>query len=640
MEHVLNERYRVGPKIGDGGMAVVYRGFDTLLGRNVAIKVLREQYAADPQFLARFQREAQAVAALTHPNIVGIFDVGVEAGLHYFVMEYVDGPNLKEVIRARGALPVDEAVSIMLQVLNGLGYAHARALVHRDVKPQNILLTPDGTAKVADFGIAKGLADATLTEAGVGMGTVHYISPEQARGEPASPASDLYAAGVVLYEMLTGDLPFTADSAVGVAVQHVHDPPPAPDLVNPAVPPPLAALTVHALDKDPAARFTSAREMANALRNWPAWPVPAVRRAGAGGRAVARRGPTAVARRAAPAEPARRGGFGCVTWLVGAVIALGLVGLLLAGFRLSPFGAGLRTPTSLPALAGLPSLAPPTATATTADAPTVTATTPATATTAPVVAEPPTATTAPASPTRPTAASPTAPPTATVPPTATLTPTIALVAVPDLGGKTLAQAQQAAKAIGLAAEQAGEENSNSVPVGQVVRQDPAPGAKVPPGRTVSVIISRGPARAVVPPVLGLSYQQAVSILKNAGFGVERTDASSRTVPQGAVIDQNPAPNTTAALGSAVTVTVSLGDVVVVPGVIGMNYEEAVGTLQNAGFVVNSINGMTKAQILAQNPQFFAAYPNAQPGQVISQTLDSGTRVARGTAIGIAYYKGP
>src|SRR5919199_3172263 len=252
MERVLNGRYRVGPKIGAGGMAVVYRGYDALLGRGVAIKVLRDQYAADPAFLARFEREAQAVAALTHPNIINIFDVGVDGGTHYFVMELVDGPNLKEVIQAHGPLPPDDAVGIMLQVLAGLGYAHARGLVHRDVKPQNILLPPDGTAKVTDFGIAKALSDATLTEAGIGLGTVHYISPEQARGEPATPASDLYAA-------LTGALPFPADSAVGVAVRHVHDPPPPPTRINPRVPAQLSSLTLHALEKEPVARFASAK---------------------------------------------------------------------------------------------------------------------------------------------------------------------------------------------------------------------------------------------------------------------------------------------------------------------------------------------------------------------------------------------
>ena len=156
MERILNGRYRVGPKIGAGGMAVVYRGYDALLGRGVAIKVLRDQYAADPAFLARFEREAQAVAALTHPNIINIFDVGVDNGSHYFVMEFIDGPNLKEVIRARGRLPIEETVAIVGQVLAGLGYAHARGLVHRNIKPQNIMLRPDGVAKVTDFSIAKG----------------------------------------------------------------------------------------------------------------------------------------------------------------------------------------------------------------------------------------------------------------------------------------------------------------------------------------------------------------------------------------------------------------------------------------------------------------------------------------------------
>ncbi|MFN8516766.1 MAG: protein kinase, partial [Thermomicrobiales bacterium] len=274
MDRVLNGRYRLGPKIGDGGMALVYRGLDVRLGRTVAIKVLREQWAADPSFVARFDREAQAVAALNHPNIIGIFDVGSDfdedgTDRPFFVMEFIDGPNLKEWIRAHAPLPVDEAVAIATQMLAGLGYAHARALVHRDIKPQNIMLSQDGTVKVTDFGIAKGLGDAALTDAGTGLGTVHYISPEQARGEPATPASDLYAVGIVLYEMLTGYLPFSGDSQIGVAMQHVHDLPKPPRQINPEIPAPLSALVLRALAKEPNARFLSARMMAQALADWP-----------------------------------------------------------------------------------------------------------------------------------------------------------------------------------------------------------------------------------------------------------------------------------------------------------------------------------------------------------------------------------
>lgn len=627
MERILNGRYRVGPKIGDGGMAVVYRGFDTLLGRNVAIKVLREQYTTDPSFVTRFDREAQAVAALTHPNIINIFDVGVDGGSHYFVMELIDGPNLKEVLRARGSLDVDEAVAIMLQVLAGLGYAHARDLVHRDVKPQNILLLPDGTAKVTDFGIAKGLSDATLTEAGTGLGTVHYISPEQARGEPATPASDLYSAGVMLYEMLTGVLPFTADSAVGVAVKHLHDQPAPPSRINPAVPATLSALTLHALEKDPAARFTSAREMAAALRDWRNWPVASPQRAGrrrGGAVAVAGVAGQAAARGAVPPArqaSARREELGCLTWLVGIAVLLGLVGLLLAGFRLSPFGAALATPTQRVALAAAPTAAP-TDTATTEPSPSATA--------PPLVLATPER----ATPTSPPTPSPSPSPV----PSPTASPTAVLVVVPNLVGKTPAQARTAVSGVGLGVEQIEARNSSSVPAGLILAQDPPAGAKVAPGKTIGVVVSRGPAQVAVPSLIGQDYDTAAGQLAALGLKVDRTDTSSRTVPKGAVIDQDPAPGAAATVGSTVTLTVSAGDVVVVPNVVGMPYQQAVTALREAGFNVTSVNGQTRDQILRENPQYFTANPNVRDGQVISQTLPAGATYSRGAAIGIAYYK--
>ena len=662
MEQILNGRYRVGPKIGAGGMAVVYRGYDALLGRGVAIKVLRDQYAADPAFLARFEREAQAVAALTHPNIINIFDVGVDGGTHYFVMELVDGPNLKEVIQAHGPLPPDDAVGIMLQVLAGLGYAHARGLVHRDVKPQNILLPPDGTAKVTDFGIAKALSDATLTEAGIGLGTVHYISPEQARGEPATPASDLYSAGVTLYEALTGRLPFTADSAVGVAVRHVHDPPPPPARINPRLPAQLSSLTLHALEKDPAARFASAKEMAAALRNWRAWPVGSATRArGRAARVVpapTRVGPVPAAAtvavpgghtgrvaRGVPAPPppaprARRAASGCVTWLVGLLVLAGLVGVLLAGYRLSPLGAMATTPTEPPVLAGLPPTVEPSPTLvpTPTEEPTVAPSpTPAArvATPATPVRPTATATSIPVPPTLPATATLPAP---TAPPAPTATPTVALVTVPNFVGQTLGQSQEAAEAVGLTVEQVEARNSNTVRAGQVMLQNPEAGTPVSPGRTITVVVSRGPVLARVPNVAGQPYERAAAQLDGLGFDVARTNAPSRTAPQGTVIEQTPAAGTEAAGGTTVRLTVSAGDLVTVPDVFGMSYETAQSTLRAAGFTVNSVNPMTRAQIEAQNARFFQVYPNARDGQVISQTLPAGQQYERGTAIGIAYYR--
>lgn len=654
MERLLNGRYRLGPKIGDGGMAIVYRGFDTALGRGVAIKVLREQYAADRTFVARFEREAQAVAALVHPNIINIFDVGFDwddqsrTGVgHYFVMELIDGPNLKELIRARKSLPIDEIVAILTQVLSGLGYAHARALVHRDIKPQNIMLTPEGTAKVTDFGIAKGLADVTLTEAGFGMGTVHYISPEQARGEPATPASDLYAVGVMLYELLTGVLPFTGDSTVGIALKHVQEPPLSPKRLNTAIPAPLAAITMRALAKEPGERFADAREMAAALADWQHWrdrrvaPPPDTR---------SRRGTVAAGRGAAAAAPvmpivqqrtARRGGgnarngVGCLTWLTGTAVLLALVALIAVGYRLSPFGASAADPTPA-VIAGLPTEVPesPTATPEPPQAtPTPLAGVPATA--RPAIGTPlPSARPSPTPTVAPTAT--TGPATPTTKPTPSATATAALVNVPDLVGKTLPEAQAAAQEVGFVVEQVGAQYSDR-PAGQVVTQQPGGGKQLARGGTITVILSRGPQAVTVPDVKGQGYDQAVGQLEAVGLVAARSDVASRNVPKGVVIDQDPLAGNTARPGATITLTVSLGDVAVVPELFGVPFETARQRLIDAGFGVN-VNGQTKAQIERENPNFFSVYPNVQDGQVISQSLPAGSTQPRGANISIAYYK--
>lgn len=638
MERVLNGRYRLRQKIGDGGMAVVYQGHDLLLNREVAIKILRNQYAADPAFVARFEREAQAVAALTHPNIINIFDVGVDDHDHYFVMELIDGPNLKQMVRSRGPLPIDEAVSIVARALDGLEYAHGRGLVHRDVKPQNILLPASGQTKVSDFGIAKGLSDASLTEAGVAMGTVHYISPEQARGEPATPTSDLYAAGVVLYELLTGAVPFTADSTVGVAVKHLHDQPAPPDRVNPAVPGPLSALTLYALHKAPEARFQSAREMAAALRGWQAWTPPGAQRSAA----VVPRRSAIVAPPARPRArleavavplagsrtPRRHEGVGYLTWVVGLAVLLGLVGLLIVGFRLSPFGAVLTTPTpGMVAVVGQATAEP----SPTLAAPTVVP--------LPVVSPTALPTARPTSTPLVPSVTPTTPPPATVTAIAVIapSPTVALVTVPDFTGMTLAGARAAGSRVGLTVEQVEARSSSSVPSGQVIEQSVEPGSRVAPGQTIGLVISRGPARVDVPNLIGATYDAAASRLRNLGLVVERSAATSRTVAAGVVIDQLPAPGATAAVGSTVTLVVSSGDLIVVPNVVGFSRDQAVATLQGAGFVVDSVNGQTRAEILAENPSYFQVNPNVRDGQVISQTLAAGELRPRGSSIGIAYY---
>jgi eukaryotic-like serine/threonine-protein kinase len=267
-EQLLNGRYRLLRPLGTGGMASVYLAEDLRLGRRVAVKVLQPQFASDPSFVTRFAYEARIVARLAHPNIVQVYDVGHDGDRHYIVMEYVEGETLKELIRRQGALPVARALAIMSGVLAALALAHAHRLIHRDITAQNILLTSGGDVKVTDFGIARELSDTatpTLTLAGMVLGTVHYVAPEQAQGRPAVPQSDVYAAGIVLYEMVTGTLPFDAENPLAVAMQQITQAPTPPTRLNAAIPPSVEAIVLTALAKNAAERFAGAAEMQAAV---------------------------------------------------------------------------------------------------------------------------------------------------------------------------------------------------------------------------------------------------------------------------------------------------------------------------------------------------------------------------------------
>jgi hypothetical protein len=262
---LLGNRYRLGEQIAAGGMGAVYRAVDETLGRQVAVKALRRELAADPTFLERFRREARAAAGLSHPGVAGVYDYGELGGQPFIVTELVEGETLAERVAARGRLPWREAVAIGEQVAAALAAAHAHGLVHRDVKPANILLGRDGRAKVTDFGIAQAAQTATLTRTGMVLGSANYVAPEQAKGGHVGPAADLYSLGCVLFEAVTGETPYRGGNAVAIATQHVSAPVPDPREHRPELPPEVAELIIRALQKQPAGRFPSGAAMAAAL---------------------------------------------------------------------------------------------------------------------------------------------------------------------------------------------------------------------------------------------------------------------------------------------------------------------------------------------------------------------------------------
>ena len=258
---IIAERYEILGKIGTGGMADVYKAMDHKLNRFVAVKVLKPEFREDATFVKKFRSEAQAAAGLTHPNIVNVFDVGDDEGVYYIVMELIEGITLKEYISKKGKLSVKEATSIAIQVSMGLEAAHSHGIVHRDVKPQNIIISTDGKVKVTDFGIAKAVSNSTITAFGTTIGSVHYFSPEHARGGFTDEKSDIYSLGVVMYEMLTGRVPFDADTPVSVALKHMQEEPIAAIVANPNIPIAVNDIIMKSLKKDPNLRYQSATAM-------------------------------------------------------------------------------------------------------------------------------------------------------------------------------------------------------------------------------------------------------------------------------------------------------------------------------------------------------------------------------------------
>jgi eukaryotic-like serine/threonine-protein kinase len=565
-------RYRIARKLGGGGMADVYLAEDQELGRRVAIKMLHSRYANDEQFVERFRREATHAAGLSHPNIVSIFDRGEFDGSYYIVMEYVEGRTLKELIRSRGLCPVPVAIAYTRQILAALRYAHRNGVIHRDIKPHNVIVDQEGVVKVTDFGIARA-GVSQMTEEGAIIGTAQYLSPEQARGAPVDQTSDLYSTGIVLFELLTGQVPFTGDSPVEIAMKHLAEIPPAPSELRPDVPEDLDLVVVRALAKEPADRYQSAAAMDADLETVArggrvaAETAEAATMVLAGEGAIDATAATQITRRPPPPhyEPPKRG-RPLWPWFVGGGVALAL--LVLGFFLYDSIKHQLEgsETVAVPYVVGIPQANAENLITEKGLIPQVHRVSSADVEEGVVIQQSPTEG------------------------TKVGTETVVRidvssgkpeVQIPSVVGQTVEDAVAELTRAGLDA-QVVEVNSDR-DQGTVTAQSPQAGLTVVEGTRVRINVSKGPKPVTVPSVVGLPYDQAASELQSAGFNVSRIDKDSDQAA-GIVTDQTPSGGSEGSKGSTVTLTVSKGpSTSAVPDVTSQDYAIAQTTLDNAGF---------------------------------------------------------
>lgn len=550
---MLGDRYQIGEVVGRGGMAEVHEARDLRLGRRVAVKILRPDLARDPLFQARFRREAQSAAALNHPNIVAVYDTGEDlledvngtsVVVPYIVMEYVDGMTLRQLLASGRRLLPERALEITAGVLSALDYAHRHGIVHRDIKPGNVMLTRTGDVKVMDFGIARALGDATsaMTATSAVMGTAQYLSPEQAKGEVVDARSDLYSAGVLLYELLTGRPPFTGDSAVAIAYQHVSEMPTPPSQVDDGVTPAIDAVVLRALAKRTDDRYQTASEfradVERAVAGAPTAAVPAVTEAHTTAMPPIEAAGVAAPRRTAPApKPKHRAGF----WVVAVLAVIGAVAgaIVLMQFLLGGSGANR-------------------------------------------------------------------------------------VQVPNLDGLTVEQAQKSLDKVNL---QLGAQTAelSERPQGTIIAQQPGAGEMLEQGQGVNVTVSSGKEQATVPQLVGLTSIEAARVaLSDVGLQLGEIKEQDSDQPADYVLEQSPVEGTQVDAASAVSITVSTGNVVV-PDVIGLSEAQARSDIVQAGFDVQVITQETDSAapgtVLAQSPQAGEAL---ERGKVVTVTVATAT----------------
>ena len=574
-ELVFGRRYRATEKIGTGGMADVYKAVDETLGRTVAVKVMHARYASDPAFAARFRQEAQAAANLVSPNIVNMYDWGQDGETYYIVMEYVRGTDLKSIIEQKGAIPGRKAADVGAQVCSALSVAHGYDIIHRDIKPHNIMVQPDGSVKVMDFGIARA-GNSTMTQTGSVLGTAHYVSPEQAQGKPLSATSDLYSLGVVLYESATGELPFDGDTPVAVALKQVNEMPRRASEVNPDIDPALEAVIMKALSKRPTDRYPSADEMRkDLLRVAQGLPVGAAAAGAAMAAGMAGMDETAVMpavggpttpygqtnRRPAPKKKP------IWPWILLGVLLV-LAGLAIAwsmdllGTRTTPIpdvsGRTVAEATTLLNTAGFVLGAVKPVFSDNVDTGLVTKQTPIAGDEAkkgtPVDLE--------------------------------VSKGADVAIVPSVIGMAQTAASKLLTEAGFSPQPLDQKYNKDVEAGKVFEQYPAAGEKLKKGTVVNYVVSRGAELVMVPSVSGKRQSSATSTLEKAGFKVSVKTENSDTVKEGVVISQNPNGGSVPK-GSTVTITVSSGPATaIVPQTVDLSEAAARAKLEAMGFKVN------------------------------------------------------
>ncbi len=552
-QRLLGGRYLLKDKVGTGGMATVYRATDQVLDRTVAVKIMLPQYAGDPTFAARFKQEAQAAAGLQSPYIVGVYDWGKDGDTYYIVMEYLRGTDLKSGIKSHGALNPKKVAQIASQICGALSVAHKHEIIHRDIKPQNIMVQPDGNIKVMDFGIARA-KNSHLTQDNNVLGTAHYVSPEQTRGQQLGPTSDIYSLGVVMYECATGRVPFDGDDAISVALKQVNELPVPPSQINSNIDGNLERIILRCMEKDPANRFQTAEELRQTLNSYLAGrtvdvpePTRVIGVGGAGATqtrmmsdqtqamvrpAASTAAPATAAAMRQPAspgetgsyEPEKRGGAGKVIAAVVAVVAVMAIAFFAVTNLLSPADQA---------------------------------------------------------------------------------------SVPNLLGLTQEAAVQSITDNGFNVGNVNQSYNDSYPEGQVCEQTPDAGKSADEGSKIDIVISKGskPIDQVEVPDLtkASDLEAAKKLIESAGLTVGTTSQETNDADEGTIIGQSPSAGEKADKNSKVNIVVSSGpETESVPGVVGKSEDEATNTLSNAGFSVTSESGgysdtYAKGTVIKQDP---------------------------------------